>query len=1145
MHKKWLVALFFILLGNVGFSQYANFRSSYKAVSDSIVFDTLPVINHSVIVQTKAGIIPDKLWTLNAERATLYFSQIPHADSVKISWRIFPPMLSETYFHKNTSLLKQQKIYTINSPNNQRQNLLQQSQIDRSGSISRGFTMGNNQDVTMNSSLNLQLSGKLTDNLSVSASITDANIPVQPDGNTQQLQEFDQIFISVYNDDLNLTLGDYNLKSPTGTFMNVNKNLQGIQFTNKITAGKDQEKATTIKNSLSGAVSKDKYYRQQLTPIEGNQGPYKLNGANNERFIIVIAGSEKVIIDGEHLKRGQQHDYTIDYNSAEITFNPNVAVNSDMRIYVEFEYTDKNYNRYLVANYAEVTHEQTRVWFNVISESDSKNQPIDLDLTTDMVDVLENVGDNTNEAVVPSITEQEFSDNMILYARKDTLVGAETYEMYYYSTNPDSATYRLGFSLVGAGNGNYVKTENLANGKVYRWVAPQNGEPVGSYEPVIQLTAPKTQQLITTGMEMKHGKKGFTRVEMAWSHLDENTFSGLDGKDNHGYAIHYEGLHQIAGDSTTNLSIGTQYQLTHSNFNYFERFRSAEFERDWNVRNMKFNDNEHVATIQLQYNHSKQLSSTLGAQTYIVPGAYEGIKGDGNINISHSRLTVNENFSYLNAATDSTTGIFLRNKATISTPIWKLETGLRQELESNQITLGKTELSSTAYEFYFYEYFIKNKTLENIEAELAANYRKDHRAFRNKMEPEKERRGLTLTTAWNGYRKSTWRLVANYRQVNILNDSLVKSKLPEQHVSARVENRSVLFDGIIRSSTFYEISTGLESKKEYAYLEVEKGQGNYIWIDRNDNEIKELNEFEIAQIAAEGDHIRMYIPTDEYVSVYANRFKQTFDINFRKWTINENFWLKMLSRFSDQLMFSIDQKVTENDFSTYANPFASQQSDTSLISTNRSIRNIFSFNKTDPKFGADIILTENTSKNLLTNGFEGRNQKSVELQTRWNLTQYLTLTNSGGTGEKSKSTAYFTQNNYTISNYKLTNKLRIQPNTTYRFELQYTFDTKENKKGEEEATHHDAGVSFHYAAAQKSTIDAGFHYIDVSFTGTGNNSLTYELLNGLQKGANYTWELQWNKQLSKSFQMSISYNGRAGDDTKTIHIGNMRVRAMF
>lgn len=1145
MRKKWLVLAMFVFLLSHGFAQYSNLRSGVFAMADSIVFDTLPVIENSLIVRVQSVIVPDASFSVDYKRAVLVFANTRSTDSVTLVWRILPPQLSVDYFHKNIRLLQQQKRYKVTRSGTDGFALFQKSEIDRSGSVSRGFTMGNNQDVTMNSSLNLQLSGKLTDNLSVVASITDANIPVQPDGNTQQLQEFDQIFIRVYNDNVNLIVGDYNLERPTGTFLNVNKKLQGIQFENRLSTTPENKPKTIIKNSISGAVSKGKYFRMQMEPIEGNQGPYKLKGANNERFIIVIAGSERVIVDGETLQRGEQYDYTIDYNSAEVRFNPTIPITNDMRIYVEFEYTDKNYTRFLVADYAEVQRGKTRMWMNVISESDSKNQPIDIELTSEMTDVLAAVGDDPDAAVVPNITEQEYDNDMILYAKRDSVVDGIIYEVYYQSTNVDSAIYRLGFSLVGSGNGNYAQTNNLANGKTYRWFAPVAGVKQGSYEPVVQLVAPQSQQMITAGVEMKHSENSNSKVEMAWSRLDKNTFSSLDANDDVGAAINYEGKHLLMGDSVRSLSLFSSYQYVHANFNSFERFRSPEFDRDWNVRNISLIENQHVAGASILYNHQKKTSVEMGAQLFVVPDLFEGLRSSASFSLAKKWAVLSGKYSFLSAKVDSTKSDFLRAKTNVGIPFWKLEAGLRQELEVNKYKNAEDKMNDNSYQYFVYEAYVKNRVFKDIEAELAVNYRIDYKAVYEQFESVKERKGITLKTALNGNKRSTWQLIANYRQVLILNDSVITSDIPDQHVSARLENRSVLFDGIIRSSTFYEVTTGLESKKDYAYIPVEKGQGNYIWVDRNSNDTKEINEFEIAQIASEGDHIRMYIPTDEYISVYANQFKQTLNVNFRKWTVHENGMLRFLSRFSNQLSYAVSRKVNDNNFGVYANPFLLNSDDSILIATTQSVRNMFSFNKIHPKFGADFIYTQNVGKNLLTSGFEGRGQYGIELQTRWNMTKYLTLLNNGLAGNKKKSAQYFTGNNYKIANYKSENTLRIQPASSYRFEIKYTFDQKNNLNGTEKAEHHDGGIEFNYAAAQKSTLELSFHYIDVAFNGEGNNSLTYEMLNGLQKGANYTWEVQWNKQLAKSFQMSITYNGRAGDDTKTIHIGTMRVRAMF
>ena len=94
--------------------------------------------------------------------------------------------------------------------------------------------------------------------------------------------------------------GDYWLSKPQGYFLNYRKRGQGLntEFVNKTKKGE-------WKNGISAGLSKGKYARQVVQGVEGNQGPYRMRGNENEPFIIMLSGTEKVYIDGRLLQRGQ------------------------------------------------------------------------------------------------------------------------------------------------------------------------------------------------------------------------------------------------------------------------------------------------------------------------------------------------------------------------------------------------------------------------------------------------------------------------------------------------------------------------------------------------------------------------------------------------------------------------------------------------------------------------------------------------------------------------------------------------------------------------------------------------------------------------------------------------------------------------
>ena len=112
----------------------------------------------------------------------------------------------------------------------------------------------------------------------------------------------------------------------------------------------------------------------------------------------------------------------------------------------------------------------------------------------------------------------------VRYRLTDTTVTGIYYDtVLVYSTNPDSAIYKAGFSNVGQGNGNYSLVRSDANGRVFQWNAPVNGEPQGSYEPIKLLVSPKKNQMVTVGADYVFNPNSIITTEVALTNYNINT----------------------------------------------------------------------------------------------------------------------------------------------------------------------------------------------------------------------------------------------------------------------------------------------------------------------------------------------------------------------------------------------------------------------------------------------------------------------------------------------------------------------------------------------------------------------------------------------------------------------------------------------
>ena len=1035
--------------------------------------------------------------------------------------------------------------------------------LNKSGSISRGISFGNNQDLSVNSNLDLQLSGKINDDISILAAISDDNIPIQPDGNTQQLQEFDQVYIQLYNDHSKLTAGDFRISRPKSHFMNFNKRLQGGSFETWFYTKKEtnEEKNGVMRAKISGAVSRGKFSRNILIGVEGNQGPYRLTGAENELFIVVISGTERIYVDGKLMKRGQDFDYVIDYNSAEITFTANQLVTKDKRIIAEFQYTDRNYARSMVHINNEYEKERLKLRFNFYNEQDNKNQPLDVDdLSTTQRTKLNEIGDSLNEAVFSNfqVDTSGNSESQIRYKLVEDTLGGDT--VFIYSTNPDSAIYRVGFSLVGAGNGNYVQINSLANGKVYQWVPPDpvTGQKNGEYAPITLLATPKQRQLATIGGDYQLSKTSRVSFETAFSKNDINTFSKQDAGDDdgYGYVVQLDNAFPISAAKINPLLLnaGTSIEQIDANFKEIERFRPVEFERDWNLVDRTFQQviqlkgDQRLLKAYSGLSKANKGSITYEISSFVNDTVYEGINNQLFGTYTHRGYTVDFRGSILNAnARDKNQ--FIRQRAGLSKKINWFEIGAIEEQEKSSFLRTDTIVTGS-FEYRWWEAYVTNSDTSNNQFRLSYRQREDFNPSRSGDRFKRITLGedINLEVELVKHPRHRFRGKVTYRTLKILDTSLTEL-LPENTVLGRIDYGTHFFKKVITTNTYYEIGSGLEVKKEFAFLEVTPGQGNYYWskeeTDYNNNGIPELNEFEVAQYQDQGNYIRVFTPTNDFVKTFTNGFNQVFFIRPETHWATKKGLRKALSIFSDKIAYQVNRK-TNNEDDLY-NPFLRSVEDSNLIVINSSFINTFYINRTNPVFGIDVNYRENNSKTLLTNGFDTRQNVLRGLRVRWSISRKFGLETLYEEGEESSFSEFFDNRNFEIAFQEVEPKLSFQSGVSFRISILFNYLEQKNSTelGGERSFNRTSGVELRYNVAAKGSFLATFNYIDILYNGDTRSSLAYEMLDALQPGKNATWSVSYQRNLGKNMQLNLNYNGRDSEGAKTIHAGGVQVRAFF
>jgi hypothetical protein len=1150
--KNIFIIVFAFTLCSTSFGQSTNYTQKLWLGNDSLQLDTFTLIYGSVQC---TGFKENVDFKVNYLNGYIHWKLGNKPDTVWVSYRSLSVSFNSTYYRKNPQIEKipysEGQLGYV--PTSKKANAPHESELATLGNLSRGIGFGNNQDVTINSNLNLRINGILGNDVEILAAISDENNPIQPEGNTQQLQDFDKVFIELKRAETKLALGDFLMKSqPNSYFLKFYKKSRGIQFNQQITKpfGK-------IETGGEVAVARGRFSRNVFDGLEGNRGPYRLKGTNGELFIIIIAGTESVYLDGELLERGEQNDYTIDYNSGELVFMPRIIITRYSRIVAEFQYSDRNYARSVVHQYNQFSKNNWGAHLNFYREGDNKNQPFQQSL--DGYDSLNKLSarqilglsGDAPLAYIPKVKRlNELRADKVMYVQiEDVLLGL--YYQHAQSAEEDSVFYEVSFSYVGPNQGNYTQKQSGANGRVYQFIPPINVVLQGDYEPVEIIIPAKSLFATNAGLEYVFENIGKISAEAVWSHQDLNTFSKLDDKNNNGFGTKLNWQGKSKADTTGNWEWlhKASFEWVDKQFRSIERYRDVEFDRKWN-RTLQNPDNDNarqygqeiIGDVLIGANYKQKATISYNLGLYQMQEVKKGSQHQINVGCNTNKWRSQATAILANIGNDTSTNNYRLLNARISKPIKNWEPGVYFKNEQSLFSLN-TVLVNGSYNYEQLGVFInRRRATETWGLNFDANSRKDQQIRNEKLDAFTLANTFSLNGQWTGKNSNRVGLTSIFRNLQFADDSLET----ENTLQLRLDASIYAFKKGLNWQSFWQVGTGQEQRREFSYLQVQPGNGVYVWNDYDSNGLQTLNEFETASELDRNraNYIRVFTPVQGFIQSVNTQINQTIRIEPANWMKKKQ--KSFVGRFSAISAFNNEQKQMGSLDASKLNPW-NAIADSFLISTTNSLRHTVFFNKADPVFGLDYNYITHQNKLLLVNGFEWRTKKEQQVRLRWNIGKSLSLNADGKWGERGYNSAFFTNRNYAYKFEQLEPRVQYQYQSSWRLIVFGKWFQANNAPewGTEKMKSQEVGLEGRWLQADKGVIAGTVAWVGIKYTGETNSSLSYDLLQGLLPGNNIKWNINADRRVAAKVQLSVNYDGRKSPANKVIHIGRVVARYLF
>jgi len=986
-----------------------------------------------------------------------------------------------------------------------------QYSLNLSGSKSVGVSVGTGKGLGLDQSLQISMAGKISKDIKVSAYLTDDNLPVQPEGNTEEIKQLDKVFVKVESSNAQLVFGDLTTGVSWANFSSFKRDLRGVSGS---FGGENWQVFA------GGGITKGRFKTVRIVGQEGVQGPYELLPARRFNGVIILPASESVYLDGKLLKRGRENDYVIDYAFGTVTFTERVMITSDSEIVVDFQISEDEYRRTSIFG-GWVSPEyfgSLKFRTYILQEGDDAQRPLRGEITEEERAIIESSGDDESRAISSGIREVETGLGNYVLVDSDTLPS-------HFEYVEEGGNYILSFIEVGNGKGDYVTDGFSSRGQVrYKYVGMGNGDFIIGR----RLPLPERNRLAALQASVNRGV--FTLdIEGDVSSYDRNILSGMDDDDNLGTAcIASGGIGDIRFKGLS-LSLLGNYSFINDRFKSPGRERKQYFYRNWALDDVPLSGDESIGGGKLLVRYRDLMSLSVGYNELKRTSGIDASKKDISFSLGDTRRRGLKVTAFESETSQDRTRRFVRGEGTFS--FWKLQP--MYSYEEERYSSFYPALPDTGR--FYIEHMLKLRSIDTRHINASLFLKRRSTSLVDDV----------LDVWFHARRSDEIGFQGNYSKSGTMVDFILTHRMNDElrtgsrswYDLAKLRYRDKWERFNITTDINYRISSGEERTRERAVVYVGENQGDY------DSEGREVGQ-------KRGDYMLLYLPgrySEKVHSVFLD-LRMSFGTGIRGIGVGgkETLAGRIARYISCDNFFSVEEKSKSDDLLELylLKPSLLQRNDLTIYGITR-LRQEWHFLRGMKKINFSLVISrEDEEDNRSEANPIDRYAKDVSFRMFFAPRARLSLQWELGESRKKREAALNSEQVYNVRALSASQKLNYRLGRGTRLSFQLSFESRKDEVSMADQRSYSAAPSVNSSIGKKFNL-----LVLLRITYTDSRETEGKPLFFLENGLREEWSLTAHYRFTRNLSLGVNYFGRREKDytqeVKTIHDLKIESRAYF